>query len=144
MNKDENNSIERVLIPIWQDRISPVFDVANEGILFHITTNGVSEERIELPGDRGWRAHTIKLKELNVDLLICGAISRMLEESLIESGINIYPWVCGDVKTIFYAWQNNELANIKYMMPGCQRRGRKRRGRGTGNRRCGGKQRYCL
>ena len=127
--------IMKVAIPIWDGRVSPVMDTA--GILLVVeVVDGceISRETVFIPqGNISNRVNF--LKDLNIDTLICGAISQQFEQMLFASGIESYPWYRGDVEEIIAAHAGGILQNDDFLMPGCGRRGRgrgRRRGRRAG------------
>jgi predicted Fe-Mo cluster-binding NifX family protein len=74
------------------------------------------------------------LKNLGIDLIICGAISRHLHQILISTGIEVIPFVHGPIGTVFDAYKNGELSNENKINHGrrtgywCRGRGHYRRG----------------
>ena len=121
----------RVAIADYEDRVSPVFDVATH--LLVVEYDGDREVgREELPlqaGDLYQRAEFVAT--LGIDALICGAISQPLELLLVEKGITVYGCVCGDVADVLQAFLAGNLATPAFRLPGCQgeRRHQWRRGR---------------
>jgi predicted Fe-Mo cluster-binding NifX family protein len=77
-----------------------------------------------------------QLAELQVETLICGAISQALEALLSENGIKVYGRVCGNVDEVLKAFVAGTLGGARYAMPGCcgQQRRRFRGGCGRGQR----------
>lgn len=76
-----------------------------------------------------------RLAELDVDVLICGAISRPLADMVASSGIRIIPWMKGSVDDVLNWYLTGKPIESRFLMPGCrQRRHRFRgpRGRGAG------------
>ena len=57
--------------------------------------------------------------ELQVETLICGAISQALEALLSENGIKVYGRVCGNVNEVLKAFAAGLLGETQYAMPGC-------------------------
>jgi len=120
-----------VAIPVWNDRVSPVFDAASRLMLVHVE-NGVERARREEALPESFLARRAKrLAELGVTVLICGAISRPLAALLEASGINVLAWTAGPVNDVLQAYLAGRLPDPRWMMPGCGGRGqRHRRGRG--------------
>jgi predicted Fe-Mo cluster-binding NifX family protein len=90
----------RIAISIFNGKISPRFDVAPKLRLYDIKERKITKEK-EISCE-GWddmdRVH--RLKELGVEILVCGGIPNYLSESLLHNDINVYPWVSGDVKDV--------------------------------------------
>jgi predicted Fe-Mo cluster-binding NifX family protein len=75
------------------------------------------------------------LAGLEVDVLICGAISHPFERLLAASGVRVNPWVGGDVNEIISAHMNGNLQKSRFFLPGCGRgRGRRRHMSSTAGR----------
>jgi predicted Fe-Mo cluster-binding NifX family protein len=127
----------KVAVPVWQGRVSPVFDVAGQLLLVELV-EGVEASRREcrLP-DAEPERRAAQLAELHVETLICGAISRALEALLTENGIKVHGRVCGDVEDVLAAFVAGRLGDSQYAMPGCcgQKRQRFRGGYGGAQRR---------
>jgi len=128
----------KIVVPEWQGRISPVFDVANKILLVDI------EDHRELQRQQGalvsaapWaRADT--LRRMGAEVLICGAVSRPMETALRTAGINVIHNICGPVEEVLEAYCNGHLDENVFMMPGCC--GRRRQFRGGKGGRGGGCQ----
>ena len=114
-------------LSILDNRIAPVFDVARELLLVNVD-NGtvVQQELLILP--KVAREKMVKLVDLGVNALLCGAISKELNNSTMQCGIEVISFLSGDVKMILNAWLADSLNNMEFSMPGCRRR----EGRGNG------------
>jgi hypothetical protein len=66
-----------------------------------------------------------RLRQLLVDLLICGGISCWMEDRIRRSGTRLIPWVAGDVWDVLAALRQGRIWDPRYCMPG---RGRCKRG----------------
>jgi len=109
----------RVAIPIWQESVSPVLDVARMVVLADIEAGVVKRRRLEPVSDTGVLARATRLRALAVDALICGAVSRPLEQALVSSGIQVIPHVCGNVDEVLDAYLAGHLRDRAFLMPGC-------------------------
>jgi predicted Fe-Mo cluster-binding NifX family protein len=117
----------KAAIAAWDDRIAPVFDVTRMILLVEIGADGaVTETRVpledELPAQKA-----LRLGQLGVGLLVCGAISRPLQGMIEAIGIEVVPFVAGDLRDIITAWRDGHLADDRFAMPGCCGRGGRRR-----------------
>jgi predicted Fe-Mo cluster-binding NifX family protein len=127
-NASIQNVMEKVAIPIWEDRISPVLDTAS--CLLVVELDGKTEhsrETFNLTGSHIFQ-RVRYISELHIDTMLCGALSRFLLRLLTESGIKVYPWVTGRVKDVLEAYIGGNLGDGKFALPGCHR-GRRRHGR---------------
>lgn len=109
------------------NRIAPVFDVSGQ-IRVIETGPGAeifSDQREFLPeGLPVQRA--LRLVDLGVEILVCGAISRPLQETLMSYGIKVFPFLTGTLEEVIQAWISGGLDNESFMMPGCYGHGRGR------------------
>ncbi len=125
----------RLAIPVWNGRVSPVFDTAGQLLVVDIEQGGERSRRSEeLSGSfPAWRVR--RLEELGVSVLICGGISRPLASMLAAAGIRLVPWTAGSVEEVLTAYLGGRLPDPRWLMPGCaggppgsQQGGRRRRG----------------
>lgn len=110
----------------WNGRIAPVFDVAERIRIFEVEDGRVVRETaLVLSGDHpDQKART--LIDTGAEVLVCGAISRILHDRITAGGIRIIPFIAGELTEIMQAWLRGELQRDAYAMPGCC--GRRRRG----------------
>ena len=108
-------------------RIAPVFDVADRICLVD-TSDGQDRSSREtqqltacLPVQKA-----LQLAELGVEILVCGAISRSLNETIAAYGIKLIPFVAGELDEVIQAWISGKLDRESFIMPGCFGRGRGR------------------
>jgi len=126
----------KVAIPVWQGRVSPVFDVAGQLLVADLVEDAEASRReYPLPSAEP-EQRAGQLAELQVETLICGAISQGLEALLSENGIKVYGRICGNVDEVLKAFVAGTLGGAQYAMPGCcgQARRRFRGGCGRGRR----------
>ena len=125
----------KAAFPVQMGRISPVFDSCTRLLLVEEREGGeVAREEISLEGvprlDRATR-----LRELGVDVLVCGGISPWVASQVEALGIGLLPWVAGPAEEVVKAFFQGRLPDPGLTLPGCgwmcRRRGRgQRRGRG--------------
>ncbi len=121
----------RIAIPIWIGRVSPVFDVAERLLIIDIKDKkecsrfetGISEENFPL--------RTMRLKELGIDTLICGAISMSLFYMIANVDIHVIPWISGRAEDVLKAFLDEKL--FQFLMPGSERYWGKGHGRRRGH-----------
>jgi predicted Fe-Mo cluster-binding NifX family protein len=106
----------------WNDRIAPVFDVARSIQLVETEAGQiVNQTQTSLTGEMP-NLKVSRLAELEVGTLVCGAISRPLEAMITAYGIQVIPFVAGNLQEVIQAWMSGELAgSAAYAMPGCRR-----------------------
>ena len=125
----------KIAIPIYNGSISNVFDFAHRLFLVDIE-NGKEANRSEVALENQSLPQRVgKLKSLEVDVLVCGAISRVLANMITASGIELLPYVTGRIDDILQAYLAGQLVKPEFAMPGCwpgARKGFGGRGRGSG------------
>lgn len=119
----------RIAITEHENRISPVFDSSQWLHVFDADGNDI-EMHQEYIGDRSPFGKIVRLKDLGVDVLICGAITRPLQFDLINEHIQVYPFVCGDANAILDDFLKNKRIDGRFAMPGYGQRRRRRQRRG--------------
>ena len=126
----------RIALAVWNGRISPVFDSSQRLLLVEVEGDRKLSEREEALLHRFPPGRVAELRQLQIQTLICGAISRPLATLITASGIRLITFVAGDVKPVLNAFLAGRLPGPGFWMPGCGRG----RGRGCGGRRLGGGQ----
>jgi len=107
---------------VWNQRIAPVFDVAQAVHLVESEANQIIRESLEsLPQGLPFES-AIHLSHVGVDTLVCGAISRPLHEMVVSLGIKVVPFVAGNLREIIQVWLQGNLKIENFGMPGCCRR----------------------
>jgi len=108
----------RLAVPEYQGRIAPVFDCCKRlMIVLQLPTED------ELLQNDNWAAlpresRSARLKELQVELLVCGGISCWMEDQVRRYGIRMIPWVAGDVWEVLAALREGRISDPQYAMPG--------------------------
>jgi len=118
----------------WDDRIAPVFDISRQLHLVEAAAGRIVAETGEVLAEDLPVQKALRLVELGVDTLVCGAISRPFQERIAAYGIQVIPFVAGDLNEVIQAWLGGNLERDTFAMPGrCGRgRGRRRGMRSTG------------
>ncbi len=136
----------RLAIPIWGERVSPVFDTASRLVLVEVEEGTeASRQMVEVGADLFPTQRARRLSDLQVNVLICGAISRPLASFVSAAGIELIAWVAGPVEDVLRAYLAGRLSEPRWRMPGCAgrplgpKRGRAWQERARGG--CGGSRR---
>ncbi len=114
----------KVAFACLDERIAPVFDTA---LQVHVleTESGliVGEKQEMLPPDQPLQK-MLRLNEIGIQVIVCGAISRPLNAMIAANGIQVIPFVAGDLHAVIQAWQKGRLCGNAFAMPGCCGRAR--------------------
>lgn len=109
----------KVLITVWNGRVSPVFDVAKEAVLLEVHNGCItSEKNLAMICETNMERVEFVL-DLRIDAVICGAVSRSVEMSLIEKGVTVHSFVSGEIREVICGFIENSLSGLKFAMPGC-------------------------
>ena len=126
----------RIAIPEYSGRVSPVFDTCQRLLIFQMDDRGMpnplqNEDLSCLPV----AARVSRLRQLGVDVLLCGGVSDWLARQIEATGIRLVPWLAGNVEQVLYAYAAGRLPDKRLAMPGSWGgRRRFRRGRQAGGR----------
>ena len=126
-----NRTGMRVAIPLWEGRVSPVFDEAGRILLVDIDHGRERQRREETLAAHNLFERAELLPRLGVEVLICGMISQPQQAALSSAGIRIIPHICGSMEEVIGAVLDGRIESGALRMPGCGgdrvRRGRCRR-----------------
>ena len=108
-----------VAIPIWSGRVCTVFDFANQLLIVDLEGGKELKRNKYALGNVPPLIHASRLLHLNVQVLICGSISSSLANIVINNGIRIIPFICGDVDEVLNAYITGSLTDPQFRLPGC-------------------------
>jgi len=114
----------------WDHRIAPVFDITRRIHVVAAESGRIAAEAEEVLADDLPLQKVIRLAELGIGTLVCGAISRPLHAMVTAYGIRVIPFVAGDLREVIQAWLSGGLEGDDFAMPGCCGRRRRRGMRG--------------
>lgn len=127
----------RIAIPHWENRVSPMLDVAGHAVVFDVE-NGATRRRSEVGiSQSSGQSLAGMLANHSVDVVICGTVSRELAATLRGAGIELVTHICGPVEEVLNAYLRDGLNDDTYRMPGCCRRRLPQRNRQRCQRRRG-------
>jgi predicted Fe-Mo cluster-binding NifX family protein len=132
----------KVALAVWQDRVSSVLDFSQRLIVVELE-RGCEKSRVEvILSEHNALARLARLRELGIDVLICGAVSQPLACASTTCGIRLLPYVTGEINDVLDAYRTGQLSLPQFALPGwwpgarngfsrgcCRRHGRRRTGR---------------
>ena len=110
--------MERIAIPIFQSRISPVLDACNELMIVDLCEAGplqrvtVSLEKLT-PAERG-----MAMSRRGVQKIICAGVSEWMLACIVNRGMHVISGISGEVEQIIAAYQQDLLDQDRFRMPG--------------------------
>ena len=131
----------KVAIPKSRRRIAPLFEVAERFLIVDLDrspTGHARPWRIWRTGDLLIDEKCRALRAEGVEVLLCGALSKAWERYLIELGIEVHPFLLGNIDDILATFEQEGAAGMyRQTMPG-RLRHRGVQGRANGERHCCG------
>jgi predicted Fe-Mo cluster-binding NifX family protein len=108
----------RLGIPVWRAQVSPVFDVAMHLLVLEVE-NGreVARQTVRL-GMGNEAARLQRLTASGVDVLVCGTISRALEQMITAAGMRVVSLVSGPVEQVAASMMAGRRLPPECLMPG--------------------------
>ena len=112
----------RIALPIWEDKISPLLDTASR-LLVIPEEGGANSGRFEVSLD-GMDLHTrcVRIQALEIQILICGAVSRLFSGMLHGTGVQVISGISGGAEDVLQAYRLEGLSDPRFLMPGYKRR----------------------
>lgn len=107
----------------WENRIAPVFDTARWIHVIETESGRVTGERREPLPEVMPIQKVLRMLEMGVEVLVCGAISTPLRDMALAYGIEVVPFVAGQLRDVILAWRRGRLPGDAFVMPGCRGRG---------------------
>jgi len=109
----------KIGVTVWHERISPVFDNARSLWIYALESDGLKFLENRSFGSALPEARAEELSSAGINVLICGAISMPYSHALESCGIQIVPFISGDVSTVLDAYVQNRLNQPHFFLPGC-------------------------
>jgi predicted Fe-Mo cluster-binding NifX family protein len=111
--------MERVGICQYMGRVSPVLDVANNLRIFEVEHGRFRDLGEKLLVGRSPFTRAQEVSSHNLNTVVCGAVSRPLQQALHALGVTVVGFICGGIEEVIRAWAEGRLNNEKFLMPGC-------------------------
>jgi predicted Fe-Mo cluster-binding NifX family protein len=121
----------KLAIPEFNGRVSPVFDCCRRLLVIDTSVEGPNRIASQDWSEVVCVKRSGRLREMGVRILLCGGISTDLAREIEAGGVEVIPWVSGEINEVLDAYLEGRLPDPRFTMPGC-RRGqymRKERGR---------------
>ena len=112
----------KVVLTVCENRISPVADSAGQLLVVDVEEGIIRGRRTERINAESVFHRARRFADLDVKVLICGAISDFYA-SLVEGyGIQLIPFICGQAEEVLEAYLEDSLLSPRFMMTGCLHR----------------------
>ncbi|MBN2399607.1 MAG: NifB/NifX family molybdenum-iron cluster-binding protein [Candidatus Aminicenantes bacterium] len=113
--------MKKAAFAFLEKRIAPVFDTARQFYVIEVESGQIIGEAQEIVTADLPLQKVLRLTELGIDTLICGAISRPLHAMVVAYGIQVIPFVAGNLEDVIRAWLKGGSLGNHFAMPGCCR-----------------------
>ena len=127
------NNRKKIAVTLWEHRVSPVFDSARTLLIAEIDGHSLIGTK-QLPFDPENPLGLLRtLRTEQVILLICGAISENSAAMIESAGVELIPFIAGDIQLVLEYFLQSQSLGAQFKMPGCGKSiccsGKIRRGR---------------
>ena len=112
----------RIAIPIWDDKISPVLDTASRLLIVDVEDQKETSRFETVLNEQDLSRRCLRIRGMEVETLICGAVSLQFSRTLMASGIDVISEISGHVEDVLKAYLKGNLFHSKFLMPGCKRK----------------------
>jgi len=111
----------KLAIPVWNDCVSTVLDFSDCLLVVGFESRTINDRSMADFAGNTIVEKVTRLRELDIQVLLCGAVSRPLERMITASGINIIPFLRGRVDDVLNAYLSGRPLEPGFMLPGCRR-----------------------
>lgn len=125
----------KIAITVWGNRVSPVLEAARTLLVVHCQGGKIVNQRV-FAMDHSHASLQRILQEQEVDVLLCGALCRMMRARLEGLGLELIPFITGEVEPLLARVLGGDQLG-EFAMPGCTCGGccqRTAMGRGRGDK----------
>jgi predicted Fe-Mo cluster-binding NifX family protein len=112
----------KIAIPIWEDRVSPVLDSALRLMIVEVVDHRETSRFVYPLDEHDLTRRCLRIKELDINTLICGAVSSPFQRMLQASGIDVIQEISGSAEDVLKAFLQGNLFCSKFMLPWCKRK----------------------
>ena len=102
----------KIVLAMFDDRISPRFDVAPRMSVYRIEGDKITHNKDIFCEEWTEMERVYKLKDLQVDILVCGAITSNSCEILRNNGTSVIPWVIGVAEKFLKTFSKDQTKSM--------------------------------
>jgi len=111
-----------IAMTIWGNRISPVFDASKKVLVVEVEDGKITNELVFITDPGRFEVFKEMVQERRIELLLCGAVCSFGLARLKSLGIEVVPFLTGEVSEILMKYLTGEEVT-EFAMPGCRRGG---------------------
>jgi predicted Fe-Mo cluster-binding NifX family protein len=128
----------KVAVPLFGTRVAPRFGFADQLLLAEISDGRVDRTTVIALVAAGWHDRLTGLRDLGVELILCGGFNRRFEPLAQNLGISIIAGLAGDASDLVEVYARGEelpvARSCRRGAPGWFGPGRRGQGRGRGGK----------
>jgi len=110
--------MNRIAIPVFKSRISPVFDSCSRVLVVDLEQNREIKRAEIIFEDLSVLERLRMLNRLRVTNVICAGISQSLHDKLTAANISPITGIVGEVGEVLFAFKCDRLRDPRFYMPG--------------------------
>lgn len=111
----------KVAIPVWNDRVSPVLDTAARLLVVRVENDQVTSRAVFGIDEKDLTGRCSRIRGLNIDTLICGAVSHPFLRMLLASGLDVIREISGKTDEVLDAYLHGDISHSKFLLPGSEK-----------------------
>jgi predicted Fe-Mo cluster-binding NifX family protein len=115
--KRRHNQV-KIAITIWGNRISPVFDSARTLMIAQVENLKIINRRYEDFHLKNTDQIPSSLNDLQIDILICGAITDAQVKAVEKAGIQLVSFISGNIEKVLMSLLKKPHGMSEFLMPG--------------------------
>ncbi len=108
-----------VAVPVLRSRVAPVLNWCSRIVVFRPGEPGDKQKKELVFEDMDVFKRLQSIREMGVDTLICGAVSRDLLFYAHGLGFQIICGIAGEIDDVIEAYCRNRLDESRFRLPGC-------------------------
>ena len=99
----------KIAIPLFGTRVSPNFDHAQTALIVDIEKGSIATMRELSIGLFEPLMRATQIKNLSIDVVICGGVSNFLQNLLQKQNIRVIPWITGEAQKALELFMQGSL-----------------------------------
>jgi predicted Fe-Mo cluster-binding NifX family protein len=108
----------RIALPVFHKRVSPVLDNCTRLLVIDFAQGSeISKQDITLEKFSLVERFNL-IKKMNINVIICCAISEVMDHMIKGTDIQLICGIAGDVNQVIAAYLSNHLDDAAFHMPG--------------------------
>ena len=114
----EINNMQRVAIPIFQNRVSPVLDSCRHMLIIDIQQKAEMDRETVYLDEMSLTERCGIFAKLDVAMVICGGVSEIFANMLMGANIRLLNGIAGEIDDVITAFLEKRLDKPQFYMPG--------------------------